>query len=580
MKRFLSYFFSVVMVLSLLMYPNQEAYAANVSLGVSASSVNIGENVTVSVTVPENITATVDLTFSTEVLSFVSASTDVGTNGGTVTINLGKMSMANSNSVTVTFKAATSGTASLNASVISAVDNDTVEDVALSGASASVTVANQTTDTSDSEGGDTVEEPKSGDNSLSSLKLSNGTLSPSFKYNVTKYTATVEYDVTKVVVSAKASSAKATIESVTGDGTVDLKVGENTIQVVVKAENGVKATYTIVVTRKAESDTPEPSESESESTSDTQAPEVNEVLQWNGEQLSVAPEIPEDIVPTDFEETTVVVKGQQMQALSFVRGDLKLLYLNNTNDAGSLYVYDEVQETIYPFIKIDSERSYVMVLLPNEAVEPAPEGFEACTFSMEGKGLVTAYQLKDVETEVEEDETAWSLFVPETYCAAEPQVSEFYLLYCMNDAGEKGWYMYDAVEGTFQRYLASAFSVQTSGTVSDDKDVSEEYAQLEEELKAAKTTQYIIIGVAAAVVVILIIIIVVLVIRNRSEEEDFFDEYEDVEYEDEEDTEDMIEKISKGLEETSEVIKNTIKEESGAEESVDDSDDLEFIEFE
>jgi len=582
MKRFLSYFFSVVLVLSLLMYPNQEAYAANVSLGVSASSVNIGENVTVSVTVPENITATVDLTFSTDVLSFVSATTDVGTNGGTVTINLGKMSMANSNTVSVTFKAATSGTASLNASVISAVDNDTVEDVALSGASASVTVANQTTGTGDSEGGETAEEPKSGDNSLSSLKLSNGTLSPGFKYNVTKYTATVEYDVTKVVVSAKASSAKATIESVTGDGTVDLKVGENTIQVVVKAENGVKATYTIVVTRKAESDTPEPSESESESTSEStseaQAPEVSEVLQWNGEQLAVAPEIPEDTVPTDFEETTVVVKGQQMQALSFTRGDLKLLYLNNTNDAGSLYVYDEVQETIYPFIKIDSERSYVMVLLPNEAVEPAPEGFEACTFSIEGKGLVTAYQLTSVEAEVEEEETVWSLFAQEIFQAAEPQASEFYLLYCMNDAGEKGWYMYDAVEGTVQRYLASVYSVQADGEVVEEE--NDDYVQLEEELKAAKTTQYIIIGVAAAVIVVLIIIIVVLVIRNRSEEDDFFDEYEDVEYEDEEDTEDMIEKISKGLEETSEVIKNTLKEESVEKESVDDSDDLEFIEFE
>ena len=73
------------------------------------------------------------------------------------------------------------------------------------------------------------------------MKLSSGTLSPSFKYNVTKYTATVGYDVTKVVVSAKTSNEKATIESVTGDGTVNLKVGDNVIEIVVKAENGVKA---------------------------------------------------------------------------------------------------------------------------------------------------------------------------------------------------------------------------------------------------------------------------------------------------------------------------------------------------
>lgn len=576
MKKFLSYVFSVVMVLSLLMYPNHKAYAANVSLGVSASTVNIGDNVTVSVTIPDSITATVDLSFSSDVLSFASASTDVGNNGGTVTINLGKMSMANSNSVSITFKAKTSGTASLNASVISAVDNNTVEDVALGGASTKITVANQTAGSGG--GGGEATEQKSGDNSLASLKLSSATLSPGFKPNTTKYTATVDYSVSKVVVSAKTSNAKAVIESVTGDGTVDLKVGQNTIQVVVRAENGVKATYTIVVTRKAEADAPASSESESESTSEIQNPEVSEVLQWNGEQLQMATEIPSETVPADFEASGVVVKGQQMQALSFTRGDLKLLYLNNTNNAGSLYVYDEAQEVIYPFIKIASERSYVMVLLPNEELESVPEGFERCTFSIEGKGIVTAYQLKGVGVEeaVEEGAEVWNLFAPETYFAAEPQASEFFLLYCMNDAGEKGWYMYDAVEGTVQRYLASAFSVQTGGNVGE----SDDYAQLEEELKATKTTQYIIIGVAAAVIIILIIILVVLIIRNRSGEEDFFEEYEE---EDEEELVDYEEISDYGeisdYEETA-VDKCDEEEEKNETEPNDDSDDLEFIEFE
>ena len=37
-------------------------------------------------------------------------------------------------------------------------------------------------------------------------------------------------------------------ESVTGNGTVNLKVGENTITVVVRAENGVKKTVVTTVT--------------------------------------------------------------------------------------------------------------------------------------------------------------------------------------------------------------------------------------------------------------------------------------------------------------------------------------------
>ena len=387
MKKMRKLTLSLLIILSLLMIPNYEAQAANVSLSVSASTVNIGDTVKVTVSVPDGTTATVDLTEWSNVLSFSSASVDVGTNGGTIIINLGKMSMANSNSVTITFKANTSGTANIKATVESAVDNNTVEEVALGGASTTIKVENKTTDPGNS--GGTTEPQKSADNSLSSLKLSNATLSPSFKKSTTKYTATVAYDVTKVVVSAKTSNNKAVIESVTDDGTVNLKVGENTIKIVVRAENGVKATYTIVVTRKAQESTPvTPPEVDTPPTSEITPPEVNEMLQWNGEQLQPVETIPQESIPANFESTLLVVNGQQLQGLTFTKGDLKVLYLNNTNGAGSLYVYDDAQQTIYPFIKLISEKGHVIVLLPDEQNAPAPEGFENCTFSIEGKGLV------------------------------------------------------------------------------------------------------------------------------------------------------------------------------------------------
>ena len=498
---------SLLIILSLLMIPNYEAQAANVSLSVSASTVNIGDTVKVTVSVPDGTTATVDLMEWSNVLSFSSASVDVGTNGGTITINLGKMSMANSNSVTIAFKANTSGTANIKATVESAVDNNTVEDVALGGASTTIKVENKTTDPGNS--GGTTEPQKSADNSLSSLKLSNATLSPSFKKSTTKYTATVAYDVTKVVVSAKTSNNKAVIESVTDDGTVNLKVGENTIKIVVRAENGVKATYTIVVTRKAQESTPvTPPEVDTPPTSEITPPEVNEMLQWNGEQLQPVETIPQESIPANFESTLLVVNGQQLQGLTFTKGDLKVLYLNNTNGAGSLYVYDEAQQTIYPFIKLISEKGHVIVLLPDEQNAPAPEGFENCTFSIEGKGLVSAYQLKeDIASEESEVNTR-----------------DFYLVYCMNDAGEKGWYMYDSIEGTYQRYIPIAPSVQTGSDDVVDTDLESKYTALEKELNTAKMTQYIILAIAAAVIFILLIVIIVLAVKGRKKKDDSFED--------------------------------------------------------
>ena len=570
MKKALSIFTAFFMLLTCLVTPDMTAYAADISLSVSKSKVQIGDSVTVTVTVPQNVSGPITVELSNDVLSFSSSTAkELGVNGRYISISMGKYGLEGTNKVTLTFKAKTSGSVKISASHGDIFDNDTFESVQLGSASTTITVENKTVD---------PEPQKSGDNSLSSLKLSKGTLSPKFKYSTTKYTATVDYDVTKVVVSAKTSNAKATIESITGDGTVNLKVGENTIEIVVKAENGVKAKYTIVVTRKAKpaSETPDPSESESTQPSEsTTPPPVNEALQWNGEQLHVVDKIPTESVPKDFESTSLVVNGQQMQGLSFGKGDLKVLYLNNTNGAGSLYVYDEEQQSIYPFIKISSEQSYVMVLVPNEEKDPAPEGFESCTFSIEGKGVVNAYQLKQ-------------------RTKGPAQASEFYLIYCMNNNGEKGWYLYDIVEETFQRYFVAEHSVQVGGDATGDTEddnageignqsgnASDEIAKLEQELKTAKMTQYMAMGIAVVLTIIVIVLIVLLVMKKRNQEDDFFDGYEDEEdYEDDEEDESVEENTEVEFHNMEERIVNQTVESEKKASVKEDVDDLEFIDFE
>lgn len=89
----------------------------------------------------------------------------------------------------------------------------------------------------------------SDDNSLSSLSLSEGELTPGLQAGRTKYTAVVPNEVTEVEVTAKPSNAKAQIVSVSGN--TGLSEGENVISVVVKAENGAEATYKITLTRES-----------------------------------------------------------------------------------------------------------------------------------------------------------------------------------------------------------------------------------------------------------------------------------------------------------------------------------------
>lgn len=516
MKKIVSYLLACMMMLTVMAVPAYDVYGANISLSVSASSVDIGDTVTATVSVPSGITATIDVYFPTDLFEFVTASGTTNVNGGTVTTTLGEPF---SSSVSVKLKAKTTGTAKISASAIKAGNNNNVDadgnptSITLSGASKSVTIENKIVEEPNTGSSEESETPKSADNSLSSLKLSAGKLSPSFKGNVTKYTATVDYDVTKLVVSAKASNAKATIESVTGNGNVSLKVGENTIKIVVKAENGVQATYTIVVTRKEKETTPsenpssetpdKPQNNEnSEQTIETQVEE--QTFEYNGQKLNIIEEIPQEVIPGDFAKENILIDGKETPGLRFTKSELQVLYLENESGYGSLYVYDKAEQEIYPLIRLASEKNYVIVLRPDD--ETVPKGFTPCTFSIEGKGTVQAYRYEEQEAETE----TTGLFGAENYFAAQPVLSDFYLIYCVNSSGELGWYQFDSVEGTFQRYLGTV--ALEDETVDADAIPENGY---EAEIKALKSQQKMMLSIFAGVCLVLLIVVISLAVSKH-----------------------------------------------------------------
>ena len=83
---------------------------------------------------------------------------------------------------------------------------------------------------------------KSSDNNLSSLSINIGELSHKFDKNKTEYTLNLPASTEKIIIEGKASDSKAKI---TGLGETKLSVGNNTIDIIVTAENGSKKTYTI-----------------------------------------------------------------------------------------------------------------------------------------------------------------------------------------------------------------------------------------------------------------------------------------------------------------------------------------------
>ena len=423
MKRTVTYILSILMLCVTMLLPVETAYAANISISASKSSVGIGDSVTVTITVPENISGTLDVIYPADLLEFSKASAEVNSSkAGTVAVSIGKYGLVTSNKLTITFKAKTAGEATVKAKGIDFFDNNGESDtVTLGDSSTKITIKNETEQTE-----------LSSDYYLSKLNITAGskkvTLSPAFSYRKTNYTATVDYDVTDVVVSASLSSKKAELVSMTDNGKVKLNVGENKVEITVKAENGKTLTYAVTITRK---DKPADTPVDPPVTPDPPTPATPD-FEYGGNSLYVV-ETPDNKIPTGFVEKTVILSGgKEVLGLFFEKADLTVLYMENDNKAGSFYIYNAQENSIYPFVKLSSEENFVIVLMA--ADEEAPQNYNACTLSIEGKGVVNAYQLQSSET---------------------VDMSDFYLVYCVNHNGTKGWYQYDSLEGTYQRFVGT-----------------------------------------------------------------------------------------------------------------------------
>lgn len=514
MKKIRKQFGALIMLVSLvlgLFAPSETVCAAtgSTSVSVSSGSVNIGDSVTVTVKASgasgEKAYATMTLSYDASILQFVSCSVTYGGGGGSVT--------AATDSFTVTFQAVAAGTSSLSVSANDGVLYDTNEELdSMSGSSASVTVNNAAgsggngaangggtgtgTPGGSSGGGNggTGAANLSADNSLKSLTISPGTLSPAFTGKTTKYSATVANEVTSIAVTATPANEKAVVESVTGNS--NLAVGSNTVKVVVKAENGVTATYTINVTRQGADGAEEPQDPDQEEPDPEEGENAVNVT-VNGISYHSSGSFAAEDIPVDFSETAVNYHGQECKGVRFDKGSVAMLYLvpetAEEEKQGSFFVFDEVRDTLYPFVKLNHGEKYMIALLA--PVDFAmPESFIQTEIKIDGENAVTAFQKVEEESEI---------------------VSDFYFIYGVNQDGTESWYRYDDLEGTYQRCNIEEPEEPEDEENIDMEYLQTEYAALSEKYREEKAFARNVIGILVFVIAVLVIIIINMLIFGQ-----------------------------------------------------------------
>lgn len=514
MKKLFGCILSLVVAVMLVFTPAEHVYAQGLGLSVSSSSVAVGKTVKVTVSMPSGYFGTVVISSSDE---------GVLSNGGDGVANIGDAAgYPTSQSFSFTAKAAGSCTIKAYCTVVGDAEGNDAGGT-ITGASTKVTVTsassnNDSNSNKDNSGSNTgndsdankdnenKEEKKSSNASLGSLVISAGTLSPEFSAATKDYTATVDYSCSSLAVTANPADSKASVTSVTGNDS--LEVGENTVSVVVTAEDGSTSTYNIVVTRRAEDD-PENADKQ----------DNWKKFDINGTEWTMVNDIPEDVVPEGFEHSKTVIDGLEYNTLHGTFGDITLVYLQSESGNG-LFVYDAAQNAAYEFVRINSESHFIVVLLPK--VDDVPEGYNEISLSIEGKGVATAYQTK---VEKKDDQT-----------------KDFYLVYAMNDNGESGWYTYDSVDGTYMRNELGTPTV-----------AQEENDTTKSELVPGIANKYLVLAaILVLIIIILALLLLVVIVKNKkctaneeNDEEDDTKEFDieenDIEANDDDDAQESAE---------------------------------------
>lgn len=385
-----------VMLFSLL----QVSYAAGMSVSAGQSTVSVGRTVAFTITVPAGSEAwTYSVAYSANLTLESGDLAPMGFEGDNRTNQL-------------VFRANDTGTGSVWISAgsycVRVEGKDKPDDYDASG-SASVSIVSASTP-DDSEPDYTPSAPgKSGNNALSALTVSAGTLTPAFDPAVTEYTLSLPQGTEKLTLTATPSDSNATVQ---GDGELTLQEGENTLPLVVTAENGDTKTYT--VTAKV-----------------AQAPTL--FLSFSGAKLGVVKDVEGVTPPTGFTAAEPVSQGGDTLPLWIdASGKHTLVYLVDEKGVAGFYLYSRTEGVLSPYLPLAyGGTTYIYTGIPSE--KAAVPGLKAATVEAFSQTL-SGWRYEDAA------------------------LSDFLVLYLMDDGGQYGYYTYDTKNATLQRFSGAVFT--------------------------------------------------------------------------------------------------------------------------
>ncbi len=470
---------SIILILSNCIFAS---VASSATIAFSSNTVAVGDTVSVTVRLNPNVpmyTVNFSLSYDANILKYNSGAS---AGGAGVLQMLEVTSGEKSIAYTINFTAIKSGTSNISVTNCSyeKLGNEGAETVNFGGASASLT----------------VKDPALSSNAnLSSLKISNATLSPKFSQSKTSYTASVLYETTKLNVTATAADKGAKVVSVEGNS--NLKVGKNNVVVTVQAANGTTKKYTIIVTRLAQGE----KLSTDQPTEELPPEEVTDTAKLEtiiaGTTYIIATEIPENKLFKGFSASTATYNETEVAVAVDQNENYKIYYLKAADSEELLpYIYNTELE-VFEKLKYLSfgDNIYIFEKFPTDFA--IPENY-----------YTTNFKISDYSVD----------------CLAnnDDKLADMYYVYCYSN-GNYSVYRYDGAENTIQRYPELKLEKVSDVIVKDN--LLSRFASL------SLNSKVIVIGILIAVLgaLALIVILIISIIRKfkNSSNDILLDDYED-----------------------------------------------------
>ncbi len=441
-----------------------DIFAAKATISFNKSTVNVGDNVSVTVNISGNGITAADITlaYNPDILTY-SSGAESGGAGNVRILDIMGMEIINSKSYTIVFKAEKAGSCQISVSAVVSEGNPAVDSE--TGASATLNVVNKTL---------------SSNANLKSLRLGVGVLSPAFSPNVTNYDVLIPNSATKCLVYATTADPDATLVV---EGSSTMEIGANKRVVIVTAPNGTQKSYTLNITR---SDQPDDATSEISSLSTT-LDESNYV---------VATDISSVQMFKGFTASTALYNGVDVPVAVDNGDNFKIYYLKSADSDVLIPCTLDNETNTFKKLKYITQGEYTYIL----AEFPSDK-------TVSGNYYPITAKISDFDIEC--------------YAEQSSELTDFYYIYCFVDE-HFGIYRYDSRENTIHRF--PEFKLIDVNADSDVKELGllDKFASLPTNSKLMVVCLLVAIIVAIALIVLLII----KLINNKKDNLEFEDDEE------------------------------------------------------